>query len=311
MFHEIKDLSSQDVFEMKISYHKSCYANIVHKHLIERGEKRLQMAKDSANISKVFTKNVGRPRKENLSDDAIRTTRHLFDKKLCLFCQETKQTEDLHNVEFENMGRQFLEIGIQSKNDVIKKRLSLLVASDDPLDAMAYDMKYHMACLMKNKRDCAKSSVDEVGISDEAKLRLIADLEIIDVAKLELNDEKDKVINMNEIQDTYLDILRGLGYCNLEKPNYKKYLKKLLLENLEDVHFNKPRRKNEAEQVMSTRASQVAIENSIDTVKNNYGVITEAAKVLRREIASIAGNFKEGLIILRFLFYFKRFANQF
>ena len=61
----------------------------------------------------------------------------------------------------------------------------------------------------------------------------------------------------------------------------------MLLENPEDVHFNKPRRKNEAEQVMSTRASQVAIENSIDTVKNDYGVITEAAKILRREIASM------------------------
>ena len=121
LFHEIKDLSSQDLLEMKISYHKSCYANLVHKHWIERGEKRLQMAKDSANIGKVFTNNVGRPRKENLSDD-------------------------------------------------------------------------------------------------EVKLRLIADLEIIDVVKLELNDERDKVINMNEIQDTYLDILRGLGYCILE-PN--------------------------------------------------------------------------------------------
>ena len=116
--------------------------------------------------------------------------------------------------------------------------------------------------LVAYKRDCVKSSVDsdEVGISDEAKLRLIADLEIIDVVKL--------VINMNEIQDTYLDILRGLGYCIPEKPKYKKYLKKLILENLEEVHFNKPWRKTEAEQVMSTRVSQVAIENFIDAAKH-------------------------------------------
>ena len=68
------------------------------------------------------------------------------------------------------MGRQFLEIGKQSKNNVIKKRLTLLVTSDDPLDAVAYDMKYHTTCLIKNKRNCVKSSVDSDELVFQMKL---------------------------------------------------------------------------------------------------------------------------------------------
>ena len=46
-----------------------------------------------------------------------------------------------YHVESKNMGLQYLEIGKMTTNDVIRKRLSLLVLEQDPLKARAYDMK--------------------------------------------------------------------------------------------------------------------------------------------------------------------------
>ena len=91
---------------------------------------------------------------------------------------------------------------------------------------------------------------------------------------------------MNEIQELYLSILGEIGYPIEGKSSFKKYLKKLMLENIKDIHFNRPKNQREPEQCMSTRAAQSAIENAIDigTIKNEYGVVIEAAKILRREI---------------------------
>ena len=187
------------------------------------------------------------------------------------------------------MGNQFLEIGKQSNNDAVKRRLSLLIADGNTLSAVAYDMKYHQSCLVKNKRCCQKHPTNSITISEDAKLRLIADLEIIEVIKSELSHERDKLIDMNEIHDAYINILHEHCYSVPGKPNFKKYLKKLILDKIQDVHFNLPRCKTKPEQVMSTRASQSAIRNSVDMVdiKNDYSVIIEAAKLLRRQIGSI------------------------
>ena len=56
---------------------------------------------------------------------------------------------------------------------------------------------------------------------------------------------------------------------------------------MKDVHFSKPKQKNEPEQVMSTRVSPSAIETSLDVVKTDYSKVFEAAKILRREIGTM------------------------
>ena len=165
------------------------------------------------------------------------------------------------------MGLQYLEIGKMTTNDVIRKRLSLLVLEQDPLKARAFDMKYHLPCLVKGKRECQRNEEKSEEISEETKRRLIADFEITEIVSNELHDGGEKVLNLNEIQTTYIAILNDLGCAVPEKPIYKKYLKVFILDNVKDVHFSKPKRKNEPEQVMSTRVSQSAIETSLDVVK--------------------------------------------
>ena len=209
-------------------------------------------------VSIIVNKSIGRLNKQiSTEEDELRTSRDvLFDKYMCLFCQERKKYI-LHSVETRNMGYQFLDSGKQTIIDVVKRRLSLLVADGNPWSALAYDKKYHLTCLVTNKRNCDKHTKGTETITEDAKLRLLADLEIIEVIKSDLNDERDKLIDMNEIQDTYVKILIGHGYTVSEKPAFKKYLKKLILDNIKDIHFNLPKCKNEPEQVMSTRASYV------------------------------------------------------
>ena len=92
---------------------------------------------------------------------------------MCLFYQE-KWKDDatkLHIVESKNMGLQYLEIGKMTTNDVIRKRLRLLVLEHDPLEARAYDMKYHLSCLVKGKRECQRNEEKFEEISEETKKR--------------------------------------------------------------------------------------------------------------------------------------------
>ena len=267
LYKEIKDMPAQDLFNQGISYHKQCYASSTNKSKIERGKVRFEKGKESSSTNVIVNKSAGRPKKPGGTQESeSRTSRDfLFDKYLCIFCQEGK-SEILHSVETVNMGNQFLEIGKQRINDAVKRRLSLLVADGNPLSAVTYDMKYHLSCLVKNKRCCQKHPTNSITISEDAKLRLIADLEIIEVIKSELSDERDKLIDMNEIHDAYINILHEHCYSVPEKPNFKKYLKKLILDNIQDVHFNLPRCKTKPEQVMSTRTSESAIRNSVDMV---------------------------------------------
>ena len=157
MYHEIEHLTAQNLFKEKISYHKKCYTDITNRELVERRESRLEKANESADFTVVVNKNIGRPKK--VADDTSRTTHKLFDKNICLFSQE-KWKDDatkLHNVESKNMGLQYLEIGKMTTNDVIRKRLSLLVLEQAPLKACAYDMKNHLSCLVKGKRECQRN----------------------------------------------------------------------------------------------------------------------------------------------------------
>ena len=64
----------------------------------------------------------------------------------------------LHDVTTENVGSQPIKVGQETNNSSLQARLSNLVASEDPLSAVAYDMKYHLACLAKANREVNKKN---------------------------------------------------------------------------------------------------------------------------------------------------------
>ena len=56
------------------------------------------------------------------------------------------------------MNIHFKEIAQGTNDDIIRGRLSILLASEDPVAVRAYDMKYHLPCFIKNQRIAQRPS---------------------------------------------------------------------------------------------------------------------------------------------------------
>ena len=67
----------------------------------------------------------------------------------------------------------------ETSDKEVKSRLIILMSLDDRLAAIAYNMKYHLACLVKYKRNIEKSCDENV--IELNKAQMVSDLEIIDV----------------------------------------------------------------------------------------------------------------------------------
>ena len=84
------------------------------------------------------------------------------------------------------------------------------------------------------------------------------------MVKSELDKKKYTDLNMNNINSTYINLLQDNNHADIN-PNYKRYLKQLILEIIPYVEFIKPRRKNESEKLCSTNERN----NIIDTALEN------------------------------------------
>ena len=179
------------------------------------------------------------------------------------------------------MNIHFKEIAQGTNDDVIRPRLSILLASEDPVAVRAYDMKYHLPCFIKNQRIAQRQSNEN---NEELNIiNVTCDLEIIDVVKWSLADNEDTLLTMNNIQTAYLDILRENSIKIVEGKRYKPYLKQLIIDNIENVHFNKPNDMTKSEQVFSKVAMKQSLSGSAKN-KDNLQVILDASNILRNKI---------------------------
>ena len=81
---------------------------------------------------------------------------------------------------------------------------------------------------------------------------MVSDIELIDVVNRTLSESKDVILNMTDIQATYMGILCENSIQIVEGKRYKPYLKKLILDNVKVVHFNKHTDVTKPEQGFST-----------------------------------------------------------
>lgn len=115
--------------------------------------------------------------------------------------------------------------------------------------------------------------------------KVLADVELLDAVRTEIQ-YRNKILNMNDINTAYVNILEENDIPVSNTSRYKQYLKDLILANMPDVKFNRPLQKNKPEQVMSTKTSETAIafgveEDSEDDLK----ILFRAAHILRREVS--------------------------
>jgi len=117
----------------------------------------------------------------------------------------------------------------------------------------------------------------------------LSNLEILDIVETAFNDTTESVVlNVNEIQETYINLLKEHDLPVSNNHNYKPHLKQLILQNIAYVHFSQPPNRTKPELVVCTKIKNEAISSTItsDNLKNDLKVLLQAAKILRKDIAS-------------------------
>ena len=160
--NRFQDLSAEELLRDGAIYHKNYYQDLTHKGKIERAKARFEkgtLAGDVTHIRKKKERSsifIFSRRHTNITFERRRA--ESFDKTKSVLCQDAKVDIQLHNVTTENVGSQLIKVGQETDNSSLQARLSNLVASEDPLSAVAYDMKYHLACLVKANREVNKKN---------------------------------------------------------------------------------------------------------------------------------------------------------
>lgn len=126
------------------------------------------------------------------------------------------------------MSKKLKQIGLGTTNVALKQRLILPTTNDDPLAAVAFDMKYHLSCFRKQERatiaESSKISTMDITVSSAD----IVNADLISYVKNKLveNEEACELLDMNEIQKIYVEMLEKLE-IDLQTPkNYKPFFKK-------------------------------------------------------------------------------------
>ena len=144
-------------------------------------------------------------------------------------------------------------------NEQLKVRLSNAVVSSGLLTAVAEDMKYHLLCLSHAKRDIEKAN-RQIPKDDIKFAQLVSVVEILGMVETEINNSThESVLNMNDIEKSYVCLLEANGFTLADYPRYKPYLKQLILDNIPDVHFTRPPDKTKPEQVLSIKAKETLL----------------------------------------------------
>uniref|UniRef100_UPI00358E46A4 uncharacterized protein n=1 Tax=Myxine glutinosa TaxID=7769 RepID=UPI00358E46A4 len=282
----VQDFSAEQLINEGVSYHKRCYANVTHKGNIDKAKTRFKKAALVGDVAVIRQKKIGRPScsAADSPSTSVRGRREKYtDNIKCVLCAEDTRVK-LHDVATKNMGSQFMEIG-RNTNDVnLKARLSNVIAATDPLAAVAYDIRYHLPCFVKAKRDIARAKEPR---SAKTFGQAISDLEILEVIANELKT-RETALNMNDIQTTYINILEGNGVPLTSKQMYKPFLKQLILDNIPDVHFNRPPDKTKPEQVLPTKVKEAALSTALETedLTGELKILLKAATIVRRDIAN-------------------------
>ena len=238
IYQRLDKLSAKDLEEKSAKYHSKCYKSCTHIKTIAQAKKRFQ---DSLQGKTLKTKAaVGRPEKRQADIDGEQSvakrlrssTDSIFDKKLCVICQKFRP-ESLHIVEYLEMGDKMLEVSRELSDKTLFLRLNAIAAADD---GVANDVKYHRYCWIDIQRHMEKEQNQEIEANETNKV--IADIEILDLVDWEIRSAG--VLTMNDINLAYNEFLNSNSIEQEVFQDKKKYLKKLLQDNISDIEFTKP-----------------------------------------------------------------------
>jgi len=288
--NRLRNLTAEDLSIQKAFYHKNCYSTIVSDRNLQRAVARQQRAQSEKDASLISPKR-GRPSTgsaiQSESSDTpssivggkrLRSAASPYNSDLCIVCQKAGGL--LHKVQTKPKGIRMLEVAKQLDDDGFLIRLNTLA---DPADAVANDVQYHQNCWLYAQREASKTSTEDVAEMEQTS-RVISDIEILNIVKCELDSGANSDLNMNNINTTYINLLQDNNHPSEIKNNNKRYLKRIILENIPDVEVIKPRRKNVPERLCSTKEKDAIVGDALENVSDNLQHIFQAAKLVRKDI---------------------------
>ena len=157
----------------------------------------------------------------------------------CSFCPNDT-AESLHRTFSDGIGESLIEIKLKTQDDQVRTCVSELEGAGD---ASALEKYYHRTCLRSAQR-----TFTPVFHSNVQVIRTVCDEQLLLSIQNTLSDGV--TLNMGEVNDVYLLILKRYHVEVDETTNYRKHLKQLNTEYLPNVQFVKSFRKNEPDNIV-------------------------------------------------------------
>ena len=269
--NNLKELSEHNL--EAATWHRTCYQETTHSGMLKRLRERYE--KELSGPSEAKKRNPKTPQ-------FTRSQTSPYSKDVCFFCDKPAgYRETLRKVSTTSAGKSLHEaIGI-SGNERLRVKLSTAV---DSQDAHAIDIQYHKKCwsnhvstVLRRSTTAAKSSSKSIASEIAARIEFLTTTEV--------SLRNGNVLLMSELQDAYNSILKENGVD--DKTVSRKSLKDILISEINDVEFNKPKRVNESERVTvkGTRDAAVQlIEEDENDLRDEMKVLYDAALHLRKAI---------------------------
>ena len=233
-------LASLSEFERKcVRYHSECRKRIVNISMIAR----LRSKRVRSDSPVCLARSPGRP--INTTDSARpKRTKCTPNANVCVFSScsfcPNDSAESLHRAFFDGIGESLIEIKLKTQDDQVRTCVSELEGAGD---ASALEKYYHRTCLRSAQR-----TFTPVFHSNVQVIRTVCDEQLLLSIQNTLSDGV--TLNMGEVNDVYLLILKRYHVEVDDTTNYRKHLKQLNTEYLPNAQFVKSFRKNEPDNIV-------------------------------------------------------------
>ena len=271
---KLKLFSIKELVERKVTYHSDCYKLVTNKTTLNRLKDRSETFKSPTSSCENNSPKSSIAETPG-SSKVLRSSMNTFEKSLCVICQQ--RGGKLHKVMSTTVGLRMFEV-----SKVLTDQSFFIRMNNVPnaCDAVANDAEYHLSCWVTAQREAKRlvgmMEVQEIQDPD----RILADIEIIDTVNYILETSKNTVLNMNDINTTYNNLM---GNSDTNHVNYKRYLKQLLTENISNIVFSRPPLRTEAERVCSAETQGKAIHH-VKNCADDISAVFECAKIIRNKL---------------------------
>ena len=126
-----------------------------------------------------------------------------FDKKRCIVCQQDRN-ETLHKVMYLSTGENMLSVAKNLEDQAFFRRLNAINCASD---GVANDVLYHHLCWNSAKRKAEANSNPE----NHESMKVISNIELLNYVRLNVRPNQKKLIDMNDVNSAYENILLENG----------------------------------------------------------------------------------------------------